>query len=254
MRVFFLDTETAVSVPEDSLLEIGVKEYGKPGKSYKMKPHRPIRPIGVACHGMTNKMAEFWPPPKEALEEFIADYQELFEPGSLVIGWNIAFDVDILTKEAGFQGVKLPPFKTVDLMRGAKRLIPVSEVGKYTLDTVYCYFAGEDQKLLEEFFAVRSRHGALSDVELTEHLYDWLTEKSGRAPEDFFRELNHPEILTEFPMGKYKGQPFQDALNDFGYIKWVTSQAFIHEPANMDLKFTLEHHGKRCVVQNKPRF
>ena len=253
MKLFILDTETAVSTPEDSLLEIGIKEYGKPGKSYKMKPHRPIRAAGVACHGITNKTAEAWPSPKEALTAFASDYDDIRDPDAIVIGWNIQFDVDILTKEAKFQGVKIPPFKAVDLMRGAKRLLQVSELGKFTLDTVYCYFAMDDEKALKEFFELRSKHGALADVQLTEQVYDWLIAKSGRAPEEFLRDLNRPELLTEFPIGKWKGSAFTEALNDYGYIKWLTGQAWIHEPANMDLKFTLEHHGKRCVAPRAPQ-
>jgi DNA polymerase III epsilon subunit-like protein len=249
VKVFFLDTETAVSTPEDSLLEIGIKEYQKPGKSYNMKPHRPIRSAGTACHGITNKMAESWPTPREALEAFTKDYAGIADPGSVVLGWNIGFDTDILDKESKFQGVKLPQFKAVDLMRAAKRSVPLSESGKMTLDAVYCYFAGDDEKLLKEFFEKRSTHGALIDCELTEQLYDWLLAKSGREPEKFILDLNKPELLTEFPIGKYKGVQFREALADFSYIKWLCGQAWIHEPNNVDLKFTLEHHGKRCDIK-----
>jgi len=251
MKFLFLDTETAAASP-DCVIEIGAKFKGEPeGHSFKMKPRFKITPCGLAVHGVTNRLAEAYPDPTQALKDFKAKY-DLDDPDVVVVGWNIQFDVDKIADEYAAAKLPVPKYKTLDLMVAAKRLLNASDVGKYNLDTVYCYFAEADDEKLKRFFKMRSEHGALSDVILTEEVYDDLLALSTSTPEKFYDNMTRPAILKEVPFGKYKGLSFPEMLKDAGYTKWMLGDDLILDPKNKDLRFTFEHYGKRVTARPAP--
>ena len=87
-------------------------------------------------------------------------------------------------------------------------------------------------------FKRRNSHDALEDCKMTNEVMLELGKRYMNTDnvQDIYEQSIKPYILTTWPMGKYKGQPLEDA--DYGYIRWAKST--LDDP---DLKYSLELKG-----------
>lgn len=204
------------------------------GESFvsNVKPARKIFAASTVIHGITDEMAQTFPP-KEEVAEQLKDYVKNKLPsGVVVIGHNIEFDADKLTSN-----FRMTPQRTICTLRMARKLIKVDEIGGHRLDAVY-YYLFPDR--LKQLLADRANHDAMRDCKLTHDVYKALAAMAAQRgeiadPEDLEAVRTwtaKPMMVDAWPFGKYKGQP----LNcDWGYADWYVRQ----KDPNPDIVFTI---------------
>lgn len=155
-----LDIETTgIDYMRDRIIEIGMLriEGSEITQKYQCLIHsgKSIPDYITKLTGITNEMIE-----KEGIqeEEAFEKIQE-FIGNSLVVGYNVQFDLEFVQKLGERIGRKFIVKKTKDVMRLAKRKLDILE--NYKLETVASYF------LLD----LSDRHRALADCALTHGIY-----------------------------------------------------------------------------------
>lgn len=251
MHVLVFDTETAVSQGEDCLISLAAKVLDASDKEVErlyvqMRPRFPIRAAGTAVHGVTNEEAAKFPPREEGLAEIQRKLGKYFQDSNCIVtGWNVSFDIDILTAEFAAAGVPFQITATVaDLMAVAKKVISAQDIGAYNLNAVSCYRIMRQNGSLSDFFESRASHDAMRDVEITIENFVWLRSLSGLSTDSFFRLALECNILEVFPFGKHKGKSFDEVQRvDKSYVNWLCKQDFIREPKSRDLLHTMTKLG-----------
>ena len=220
MSYVFMDTETT-GHDDGDLIQIAV--LNPFGESFvrNVAPTRAILPCALFIHGITNEKASTFPAREAVAAEFRDYVQKQLPPGVVVIGHNIAFDVDIVTRS-----LHVVPQRTVDTLRLAKKLIPMDKIGGYRLDHVYTYLFPEK---LTELHARRNTHDAMVDCQITEEVYYGLVKlltasvpDAGVSVLSVMEWANQPMLLTTWPFGKHKGKPLDC---DWDYAGWYLRQA-----------------------------
>lgn len=252
MRKLIIDCETSASIPDDSVIEIGIVDVDS-GKcaSYNMKPRFPILPAGEAVHGISNDVANEYPSPETALTKMLSDFPELLEPnGSICIGWNVGFDRDRINDEFNALGLTgaLDHVKWFDLMELAHKRFEKNVVGNYKLDTIYTHLFGKDREKMSKFREDRASHSAESDVLITLDVYNAMVDNLN----DAIAETEKLQMVDIMPWGKHAGTPVKDLFEkDEGYVRWLCTQSFlIQERKHRDLLFTFKELGFIDIVNN----
>ena len=125
--------------------------------------------------------------------------------------------------------------KLLDTLRLAKHFIDPLEIGNFKLDTLFVFLF---PKKVKQMFKRRNSHDAAEDCKMTNEVMIELGKRYMDTDnvQDIYNKAMTPYILKTWPMGKYKGQPLEEA--DFGYIRWAKNT--LDDP---DLKFSLELKG-----------
>ena len=242
-RIVIFDVETATSRPEDCIVSMGITRPGEPSREYIMKPRYPIESVGLGIHGIHNADVENCGSPKEVIMQMVADYPELAEDGTYIIGWNVEFDKNMYITEALKAGLNVPEYNWVDAMQVAQRAISKDNIGNYKLDTVYCYLNFNDIPKIRKYIDDRKTHTGSKDVEYTWEVYQQMV---GDTPiNEVLAEINKPRLLEKMPWGKHEGKLFKDLVNlDLQYLRWLCEQSwFVQDPKHRDLKYTLTELG-----------
>jgi len=227
--LIFLDTETTGLESSDRICSIGfiTQNESELKTNYSLiKAAKKVRPESSAIHHITNEMLK----DKKAFADTpeIASLEEYNTQENTLVAHNSAFDLKMLEKE-GFvwQGA------VIDTLKCVRHLIPECE--QFSLQ----YLRYELRLYQHETNAlgiVAQAHNALSDALHVKLLYEYLLEM---ASDKKLQELSvTPVLLNKFTFGKYKGRYIEEiAMNDRGYLEWMSGQADIDE----DLQFTLQH-------------
>lgn len=220
----------------------------------RLRPEFPITAIASSIHGILNEDAAGFGDSGDVLAEFYADTVKLFEsPDTYTAGWNVQFDVDMINDALCRHELPRIQFRNVlDLLRAAKRIFPIQVIGGYSLDAAFCALF-PTRAGLNRLLAARATHSAERDVELTYEVFEAMFERLRDAHgsmsagvqintlEDFVRYINTPFLITEWPIGKHKGKPIREVIQqDRSYVQWVMRQPWFDEPKHLDFKFTLE--------------
>ena len=259
-RIVVFDCETTgTDRVRDQVIELCVQsglEDDAPSKVWRIKPSVPIHPGAQAVHGITMADLESCPTFDAIADEII----EVFATAEVIVGYNIAFDIDML--QAEYARIGKPPVdfsgkKIVDAFRLWQQCEPRS------LQHAHQRFVGS------EFAAA---HTASADVAATGrvlsgmlrhfnlHGQDWAQIASvcdpGRAswvgPSRHLRwEGEH--IVVGF--GKHMGVALHElaAGPDRSFLRWVIDKDF--PPHVVEIcRAALERKGEELVAGARQRF
>lgn len=195
-------------------------------REWFLKPTEKMLPCAICVHGITDKEASLYPPQEEVIDD-IWEYVEE-RKDKVWLGYNIEFDFKVISDLFLVHSKTPPPFSRVlDLMRLAKKMYPIADVGSYSMDTVFVYTLPEK---LEYFMESRREHSSCKDVQLTLRLAVAMlkrlyAEKEILGYDAVMEFMSEPVLIEHFPFGKHKGRPITEVVQtDRSYIMWVLKQ------------------------------
>lgn len=237
--VIIIDTETTgTDKGKDQVIELAIQfGFGDDAappviKTWRFNPTVPIHPGALRVHGITSEMLATAPPFKVAAQNLAA----IFEEAQVIIGYNVAFDLDMLAAEFARAGLRLPELQTksiVDPYRLWQRYEPK------TLAAAHQRFVGGD-------FA--NAHSAAADIAATGQVTLGMLETFGLAGQEWaaiaeacdperkfwLGYTNHfkwvwdadgPTVVVTF--GKHKDAKLHElATQNRGYLTWMLKQDF----------------------------
>lgn len=228
-----LDTETTGHAPDGGdMIQLAVANPDGPDFNEHCCPARPVLPAATAVHGVSAAVAAEFQPVRQLSNSFAIYRKNVRFDTRYIVGHNIKFDVDVVKRALDFDITN-----TIDTLRMAKKLIPIEEIGGYSLDAVAVYLMPDN---LDNLFHLRASHDALNDCKLTGAVFDMLCDlalKQGHISDvDNTQEVAdfvlQPSRLDAWPMGKHKGKPLDI---DAGYAKWYLRQSNL----DPDIVYTL---------------
>mgnify|MGYP003640672035 CR=1 FL=1 len=247
-KYYVFDTETDGQDPQ-GLIQLSVcdQDNEEVFNEY-LKPKGKIIPAALAVHGLTeNFLKDRNNAP--SIYEYVTT--KMVRSPDIFVAQNGQFDIDVVNTflDANYglpmkspggkvysagEKVKFQP-RLLDTLRLAKHFIDPLEIGNFKLDTLFVFLF---PKKVKQMFKRRNSHDALEDCKMTNEVMLELGRKymNTDSVENMYKKSITPIILTTWPMGKYKGQPLEDA--DFSYIRWAKNT--LDDP---DLKFSLELKG-----------
>lgn len=209
---FDLET-TGLSVSVDSPIQIALcsstskDEFRTIIRTY-CNPYKPIAPGAKAVHGISEEQLVGYPDSAMASWLTIRTI-ELFGPCYLATYNGKAFDVPMLTREAGCD---LPEaVKHIDVMEAAYRYLGVQE--NFKLPT-----------LVERFVpsVVHAAHDAQSDVKVLISLLYAICDIAKLDVAELYESLLTPVIYEFMPISKYKGLPISEV--PISFARWAIQQ------------------------------
>lgn len=231
----FLDLETTGVEAKDRICSAGMIVEGAQGAEtvYELiAPPKKIPPAASAVHHITNEMVADAP----AFDEsgFAAKLAELNGPDTLLVGHNLAFDLQMLAKEGvTWQGSMVDTFKCVKHLLG-------SEIERFALQ----YLRYELRLYREEAGAAEALgialmpHHALSDALHARLLFHHLLEM---ADEERLMLLSTEQALVhKLTFGKYGGKFIEDiARRDPRYLEWMLKSM---TDLDEDLRYSINYY------------
>jgi DNA polymerase-3 subunit epsilon len=239
-RIVIFDCETTgTDRLQDQVIEMcmqrGLAE-GAPRQSWRIKPSVPIHPGAQAVHGITLADLEGCPSFAEVSEEIA----QVFAEADVIVGYNIAFDIDMLQAEytrIGRPLLDLHGKKIVDAFRLWQQCEPRS------LSHAHQRFVGN------EFSAA---HSASADVAATGRVLSGMLHAFNLADQDWeaiackcdprrsaawaeraswvgpTRHMRWEGDVVVLGFGKYSNAPVHQlaAGPDRGFLRWVIERDF----------------------------
>ena len=247
-KYYVFDTETDGHDPQ-GLIQLSVcNQDNEMVFNEYLNPDGDIVPAALAVHGLTK---DFLKDRNNAASIYAYVYKRMARSPDIFVAQNGQFDIDVINtfmeKNYGLpllsdgkkiygpgEKLKFQP-RLLDTLRLAKHFIDPIEIGNFKLDTLFVFLF---PKKVKQMFKRRNSHDALEDCKMTNEVMLELGKRYMNTDnvQDIYEQSVKPYILKTWPMGKYKGQPLEDA--DYGYIRWAKST--LDDP---DLKFSLELKG-----------
>lgn len=221
-----LDCETTgLSIETDHIIEVAVQKFNFDGtlESFEtlVDPGVPISPESMAIHNITDEMVKGKPKIADVLPEVLKLIGK-----HVVIGHNIAFDLNMLKSAAIKLGISHPINleRSIDTLRLARLY---AESPSNSLETLRKHFNIEEE----------GAHRAMNDVVVNIKVFKYLA-IDFRTTEEILERLKSPILLKTMPLGKHKGLPFREIPAN--YLHWAAQQDF-----DMDLSFTIKQERHR---------
>ena len=247
-KYYIFDTETDGQDPQ-GLIQLSVcNQDNEVVFNEYCNPKGDIKAAALAVHGLTQN---FLKDKKNVSPIYSYIYKEMVSSPHIFVAQNGQFDIDVVNTflERNY-GLPLPSTnkiayspgekvsfspKLLDTLRLAKHFIDPLEIGNFKLDTLFVFLF---PKKVKQMFKRRNSHDAAEDCKMTNEVMIELGKRYMDTDnvQDIYNKAMTPYILKTWPMGKYKGQPLEEA--DFGYIRWAKNT--LDDP---DLKFSLELKG-----------
>ena len=258
LKIVVLDVETTGKEKStDQIIELCI-QFGlganAESRVWRFKPSIPIHPEAQAVHGITMEMLADCPTFEAALPEFLP----LITEADIIVGYNVAFDLDMIQSELA--RAKIPPI-------AFKRVVCVLRLWHYaeprTLVAAHAKFCGQE---------LVNAHQASADVAATARVFEamrstfGMTDKSWveiAAISDPFANRTTwigPSIHIQwdergcvvFGFGKHKGQ--QVAHADRGFLRWVIDKDFPpHVKKICEVAMERRQHFDDWIAQYYPR-
>ncbi len=233
LRVIVFDVETTgTDRRNDQVIELGVQlglgdvvEH----KTWRFRPDVPIHPGAQAVHGISMADLEGCPSFRDCIDEIAA----LFERAEVIIGYNIAFDIDMLQSE---------------YERAGKR--PLDFSGKTIVDAFRLWQQCEPRSLQhahQRFVGDRftAAHSASADVAATGRVLTGMLRAFGLEQQDWgaiaglcdpqratwigpTRHLRWESGVVTLGFGKHAGSPLHKIAHgpDRSFLRWVMEKDF----------------------------
>jgi exodeoxyribonuclease X len=203
----FLDTETTQkkATPEVPIevMELAWRDHRDRACSFsrRYRPHLPPAWGAMAIHGITMQDVSGCASTDVAKSDV--------PPATYWIGHNIDFD---------WNALGCPPVRRICTLALARSVFP--ELDSHTLDTVYYYINGINDKTRE---AMRNAHSALHDVDFCISVFDALCAKLSTHDLAELHEMSEEaRIPKKMSFGKFIGEPISAV--DRGYASWYARQ------------------------------
>lgn len=233
LRVVVFDVETTgTDRRNDQVIELGVQlgiDAAATGRTWRFRPEVPIHPGAQAVHGISLADLEGCPAFGECLDEI----SQVFEQAEVIIGYNIAFDIDMLAAE---------------FERAGKR--PLDFSGKTIIDAFRLWQQCEPRSLQhahQRFVGDRfsAAHSASADVAATGRVLAGMLRAFGLEQQDWgaIAGLCDPQRATWIGptrhfrweagvvmvgFGKYAGAALHKLAHgpDRSFLRWVLDRDF----------------------------
>lgn len=233
LRVVVFDVETTgTDRRNDQVIELGVQlgiDAAATGRTWRFRPEVPIHPGAQAVHGISMADLEGCP----AFGECLAEIAEVFEQAEVIIGYNIAFDIDMLAAE---------------FERAGRR--PIDFSGKTIIDAFRLWQQCEPRSLQhahQRFVGDRfsAAHSASADVAATGRVLAGMLRAFGLEQQDWgaIAGLCDPQRATWIGptrhfrweagvvmvgFGKYAGAALHKLAHgpDRSFLRWVLDRDF----------------------------
>lgn len=233
LQVVVFDVETTgTDRRNDQVIELGV-QLGLGGaaqnRTWRFRPEVPIHPGAQAVHGISMADLEGCPSFRDCLDEIAA----LFEGAQVIIGYNIAFDIDMLQSEyerAGRRPLDFSGKTIVDAFRLWQQCEPRS------LQHAHQRFVGD------RFSAA---HSASADVAATGRVLTGMLRAFGLEQQDWgaiaglcdpqratwigpTRHLRWENGVVVLGFGKHAGSALHKIAHgpDRSFLRWVMDKDF----------------------------
>lgn len=259
LNIIVFDCETTgIDFAKDQVIELCV-QHGLDGlgtsQTWRIRPTVPIHPAAQAVHGITADELQGCP----TFDSYADEIVSVFAAAQVIVGYNIAFDIDMLQAEYARIGrplLDLSNKKIIDAFRLWQQCEPRS------LQHAHRRFVGD------EFAAA---HSARADVAATARVLvgmldhfnldpDWAQIASvcdpGRGnwvgPS---RHLRWDGEVVVIGFGKYSGMPVHEiaAGPDRDFLRWVMKKDFPQHVVEI-CRTALELPGEEFARWAKQRF
>lgn len=231
----YIDVETTGVEKNDRICAIGlIVDNGEKVETFYdlVKAPKKVPPEAMAVHHITNEVLEDAP-------EFDATatakkLAELNSPDAVLIGHNLAFDLQMLEKEGlTWQG------GMIDTLKCTKHLIG-GEIEHFSLQFLrYELRLYREEAVKADALGITlTAHHALSDAFHTMLLHRYLNEMADDAR---LMELTTEQALMQkLPFGKYGGKFIEDiARRDPSYLAWMLNSL---SDLDEDLRYSIEYY------------
>lgn len=233
MRVVVFDVETTgTDRRNDQVIELGVQvglDHQATSRTWRFRPDVPIHPGAQAVHGISMADLEGCPRFRDCVDEVA----EVFEQAEVIIGYNIAFDIDMLAAEyerAGRRPIDFGGKTIIDAFRLWQQCEPRS------LQHAHQRFVGD------RFTAA---HSASADVAATGRVLTGMLRAFGLEQQDWgaiaglcdpqraswigpSRHLRWDNGVVTLGFGKHAGAALHKIAHgpDRSFLRWVLDRDF----------------------------
>lgn len=232
MKVIVLDVETTgTEKATDQIIELCLRfglESDAASRTWRIRPDAPMNPEATAVHGITIEALAECPRFVDVAPEILP----LITEATLIVGYNVAFDLDML--QAELARAEIPPLSFAD-----KQIIDVLRLWHYveprTLVAALAKFCGETlvdahQATADVAATARVLSSMLSTFGLTDKPLSEIASKADPFANRAAWIGPSPHIQWDasgaviFGFGKYKGQQVSNA--DGGFLRWILGKDF----------------------------
>ena len=225
--LIFLDTETTGLEQGDKICSIAIRSYEgeEQNQIYELvNEGKKIPPLASSINHITNEMIKG----KKKLID--SDSYRFLQDNNLestiIVGHNIRFDL-LKLQESGFDFKG----KIIDTMRVTKHLIPECEM--FSLQ-----FLRYELKLYKKEKENLQAHNALSDVILTNMLYDYLLDFA--SCDDMIELSSKSVLMQKLEFGKYSGRYIEEiSMSDRSYLEWMLLNVV---DMDEDLRYSINYY------------
>jgi DNA polymerase III subunit epsilon len=262
-RIIVFDCETTgIDFAKDQVIELCVQHGlgdGASSRTWRIKPGVPIHPAAQAIHGISMDDLADCPTFGACADEIVA----LFADAEVIVGYNLAFDIDMLQAELGRIGrplLDLNGKKVVDAFRLWQHVEPRS------LQHAHRRFVGD---------AFDAAHSASADVAATGRVLVGMLRSFNLAGQDWAqiasvcdprskeraswvgpsRHLRWENDVIVVGFGKYTGAVLHElaAGPDRSFLRWVIERDF--PPHVIEIcRAALEKASDDLVIWARERF
>lgn len=233
--VCYLDIETTGLEKKDRICSVGlIVDDGETIETYYslVNPQKKVPPEAMAVHHITNEMLKDTPPFEETAVAGIL--QKINSAGTILIGHNLAFDLEMLFKEGiTWQGGMIDTLKCVKHLLG-------NEIEHFSLQYLRYELRlyREEAAVAETMGIALCAHHALSDALHTMLLHRYLGEMADEAR--LMELTTEHALIHKLPFGKYGGKFIEEiARRDPGYLEWMLRGL---PDLDEDLRYSIEYY------------
>ena len=250
MNLVIYDTETTGQLDHEPIM-LAMQYWANSDKHkticFHIKPEKPCLPCAIVVHGITKEIIDKSHYPIKEEAQTIFNFLKKLPRDTYYAAYNDAFDISVIHNMFEKHINKtFQPKNSLDILRFARKMIDITEIGNHKLDTVY-YFLFPDR--LNYLQKARQSHDATTDTELTSGVFLCLWKrlekklKRNLILKEVAEWVNEPYLIELWPWGKHKGDKISDMiLNVPDYIQWFMKQPWKDEARNNDLVYSIDHY------------
>ena len=262
-RIMVFDCETTgTDRTKDQVIELCVQRglaEDAPSQVWRIKPLAPIHPGAQAVHGISIEDLVHCP----AFEDIADEVAAVFAEADIVVGYNLAFDIDMLQAEYARVGMAPLDFaskKIVDAFRLWQQCEPRSLMHAHQR-FVGAEFAAAHTASADVAATGRVLAGMLKHFELEDQDWDQIAQKSDPLAAQRAswvgpsRHLRWEGEVIVVGFGKYSNAPVHElaAGPDRSFLNWVLERDFPTH-VNEVCKQALELPGEQFLMWARDRY
>jgi len=258
MKIVVLDVETTGKEKStDQIIELCIR-FGLGDDAefrvWRIKPSIPIHPEAQGVHGISMEMLADCPSFQEALPEFLP----LITEADLIVGYNVAFDLDMIQSE--LSRAKLPPIsfkKVVDVLRlwhyAEPRTLVAAHAKFCKAELVNAHQASVDVAATARVLEAMLGAFGMTDkpwAEIAAISDPFASRTTWIGPSMHVQWDERGCVVWGF--GKHKGQ--QVSQSDRGFLRWVLGKDFPpHVKKICEVAMERRQHFDDWIAQYYPR-